>query len=123
MRAYWALGMLLATAGCGVVYDENTFLEAYPNEICQRGLACQWPDIIDVEACAEAKREDLLNQVEGCGRFNSNLANDCIAEVRELRCDDTAYAAVDVHPPTCLLAYYCNPLTTTVTTPLTDTGP
>lgn len=122
MRGLLVAG-LLGLAGCGVVYDENAFLEAYPNEICQRGLACQWPDVIDVGTCAEARRESLLAEVAGCGRFDPAMANDCIAEVRELRCEDTDYASADAHPPSCVATYNCNPLTTTVTTPLTsETG-
>ena len=66
---------LLALSGCNVVIDEDGFFEDYPNEICQRGITCLWPDMSPtVEGCVEDRQAILEARQEQCAPFDKDEA-------------------------------------------------
>lgn len=94
--------------GCNVVIDEATFFDEYPEQMCQRGITCLWPDMPpDVETCVEERQAILEDRANRCGEFDKDAAASCLRTVRDLSCDDTEYRFPDADPGDCAYVYPC----------------
>lgn len=104
MRWWWVSAAILTA--CGTVVDEDTFLDQYPEDICQRAIACLWPDTPkDLSACMDQRRA-WFDQYDDC-TYDPSSGGDCIAEVRELSCDSLEYRFPDTNPGSCNFVYVC----------------
>lgn len=101
----------VGASACGVVVDEDTFEDQYPEDMCNRAIACLWDDVPqDLEACV-AERAAVLDQFGPDCLYDGSAAGECLRDLRGLSCEETQYRFPDAFPGQCGYVYTCTTTT------------
>jgi hypothetical protein len=104
----------LSAAGCGVVVDEDTFQDRFPEEMCSRAISCLWDDVPqDLETCVEQRDAVLDSLALQCDLYDGGAAGECLRDLRALSCESTEYRLPDALPGQCAFVYVCPDTTPT----------
>ncbi len=114
MRRLEVVGVVVAAiaGGCGVVVDEATFKDRFPDEMCNRAIACLWEDVPPLEQCIEERRAVLDGLSLECDLYDGGAAGECLRDLRGLSCAETEYRFADAFPGQCAFVYVCANTTT-----------
>jgi hypothetical protein len=100
---------LLTVMACKPKTSQYTFPDDYANAFCAKAEVCLLPELPNTrEECVAVMLPAIEYLEDECGNFDLSTARNCLAEVRQMSCNDALlYQDPYQNPAACDSVYSC----------------